>query len=171
MEKYKERKWSGEKGKKFGKVDDPYLPEGGRHEMAICLTCKAIYQKKRWFFDEDLYREHLERETTHQVSCPACQKIQDHFYEGELTLEGAFLEEHHEEIITLLKREAERVSARNPLDRIIQERPEGKSRLVVETTTDKLAQRLGRAIYLAFKGNLDFRWSHMNKFVRVYWSR
>ena len=26
MEKYKEQKWSGEKGKKFGKEDDPYLP-------------------------------------------------------------------------------------------------------------------------------------------------
>ena len=45
MEKYKEQKWSGEKGKKFGKVDDPYLPAGGRHEMAICTTCKAIYQQ------------------------------------------------------------------------------------------------------------------------------
>ncbi len=61
MEKYKEHKWSGEKGKKFGKEDDPYLPAGGRHEMAICTTCKAVYKNKRWLYDEDLYREHFPR--------------------------------------------------------------------------------------------------------------
>jgi NMD protein affecting ribosome stability and mRNA decay len=171
MRKYKERKWSGEKGKKFGKVDDPYLPWGGRQEMAICTTCKAIYQNKRWFFDEELYRRHIGQETTNRVTCPACKKIQDHYFEGVLTLEGEFFSQHREEIITLLTREAERVLAKSPLDRVIQTIPEGEDRLVVETTTDKLAQRLGRAIYRAYKGELDFRWSHMNKLVRVYWSR
>ncbi|MBW1916434.1 MAG: ATPase [Deltaproteobacteria bacterium] len=171
MQKYKERKWSGEKGKKFGKVDDPYLPWGGRHEMAICTSCKAIYQNKRWFFDEELYRRHINRETTNRVICPACKKIQDHYFEGVLTLQGDFFNQHREEIITLLNREAERVSAKSPADRIIQMVEEDKERLIVETTTEKLAQRLGRAVYRAYKGELDFRWSHMNKFVRVYWSR
>ena len=54
---------------------------------------------------------------------------------------------------------------------MIQMVPEGNDRLIVETTTERLAQRLGKAVYRAYKGNLDFRWSHMNKFVRVYWSR
>jgi NMD protein affecting ribosome stability and mRNA decay len=171
MEKYKEQKWSGEKGKKFGKEDDPYLPAGGRHEMAICPTCKAIYQNKRWFYDEELYRENLQKETTNRVTCPGCQKVQDHYYEGVLTLEGEFLAQHKDEIVTLLNREAEKVSQKNPLDRVIQTVPEGDDRLIVETTTEKLAQRLGKAVYRAYKGNLDFRWSHMNKFVRVYWSR
>ncbi|AEB08016.1 BCAM0308 family protein [Desulfobacca acetoxidans] len=171
MEKYKERKWSGEKGKKFGKVDDPYLPWGGRQAIAICTTCKAIYQNKRWFFDEELYRRHFQEETTNRVTCPGCQKVQDHYYEGVLTLEGAFLAEHKDEILMLLNREAERVATKSPLDRVIQIIPEDGDRLIVETTTEKLAQRLGKAVYRAYKGDLDFRWSHMNKFVRVYWSR
>jgi NMD protein affecting ribosome stability and mRNA decay len=171
MEKYKEHKWSGEKGKKFGKEDDPYLPAGGRHEMAICTTCKAIYKNKRWLYDEDLYREHFPKETTNRVTCPGCQKVQDHYYEGVLTLEGEFLTRHKDEIVTLINREAEKVSQKNPLDRVIQMVPEGNDRLIVETTTEKLAQRLGKAVYRAYKGSLDFRWSHMNKFVRVYWSR
>ncbi len=170
MEKYKDRKWSGEKGKKFGKVDDPYLPREGRHEMAICTTCKAIYQKKRWFFDEALYRQNIDLPTTNRVACPACQKIQDHYFEGILTLQGAFLTEHQGEILTLVKREAERVSARSPLDRIIGLREE-PGKLVVETTTDKLAQRLGKAIHRAYKGDLEFRWAHLDKFVRVFWKR
>jgi NMD protein affecting ribosome stability and mRNA decay len=171
MEKYKERKWSGEKGKKFGRVDDPYLPAGGLAEMAVCTTCKAIYQNKRWFYDEDLYRQNYQKDTTNRVTCPGCQKVQDHYYEGVLTLEGDFLAGHREEIITLLNKEAERVSQKSPLDRVVQMVSEAPNRLVVETTTEKLAQRLGKAVYRAYKGDLDFRWSHMNKFVRVYWSR
>lgn len=171
MPKYKERKWSGEKGKKFGKVDDPYLPWGGRHEIAICTTCKAIYQNKRWFFNEELYRQYFGRETTNRVTCPSCKKIQDRYFEGVLTLEGEFFAQHREEIITLLNRESGRVSGKNPLDRVIKMIPEGDRRLVVETTTEKMAQHLGRAVYRAYKGDLDFRWSHMNKFVRVYWTR
>ena len=33
--------------------------------------------------------------------------------------------------------------------------PEGKDKLVVETTTEKLAQHLGRAVYKAYKGDLS----------------
>ena len=56
------------------------------------------------------------------------------------------------------------------MDRIIQIAPEG-GKLVVETTTEKLAQHLGRAVYKAYKGDLSFQWSDPNQFVRVYWSR
>ena len=36
-------------------------------------------------------REHFPKETTNRVTCPGCQKVQDHYYEGVLTLEGEFL--------------------------------------------------------------------------------
>ena len=170
MEKYKERKWSGEKGKKFGKTDDPYLPAGGRHEMAVCTTCKAIYQKKRWFFDAALYQNIANLPTTNLVTCPGCQKVQDRYYEGVITLSGDFLAAHREEVLTRINTEAETVARKNPLDRIIDIRDE-PGKVVVETTTDKLAQRLGKAVYRAYKGDLDIRWSHLDKFVRVYWKR
>ena len=171
MDKSREQKMTGGKGKRFGTEADPYLPEGGRHELAVCTTCKAIYRNKSWFYDEELYRENFQKETTHRVTCPGCQKVQDHYYEGVLTLEGKFLAQHHDDIMALLHRQAEQVARKNPLERVIQIVPEGDDRLIVETTTDRLAQRLGKAVYRAYKGNLDFRWSHMNKFVRVYWSR
>ncbi len=172
MEKYKERKWSGEKGKKFGKVgrvDDPYMPAEGQ-EASVCTTCKAVYQSKRWFFDDKLFSRLAGTDKAREVICPTCRKIKDHFSEGVLTLSGEFFQEHKDEILTLLKNEAARVSRRSVDDRIIKMAEEG-SRLVVETTTEKLAQHLGRAVYKAYKGDLDFRWSEMNKFVRVYWKR
>ena len=172
MEKYKERKWSGERGKKFGhagRVNDPYALEEGQ-EAALCQECHALYQSKRWFFDEKLYGKLAGTGKVRQVVCPACRKIKDRYVEGYLTLSGDFLGEHKEEIITLLEKEAAQVAKRSFDDRIIRIAPE-RNKLVVETTTEKLAQHLGRTIYKAYKGELGFRWSNGNKFVRVYWSR
>ena len=73
MEKYKERKWSGEKGKKFGHVgrlEDPYLPAEGQ-EASACSQCHALYQSKRWFFDADLYHRLAETDKVREVLCPA----------------------------------------------------------------------------------------------------
>lgn len=173
MEKYKERKWSGEKGKKFGKVGrvaDPYMPAEGQ-EASVCTACRAVYREKRWFFDEKLYKKLAGTDKAKEVTCPTCRKIKDRYYEGVLTLSGEFFEQHREEILTLLKNEAARVAGRSVADRIITMTKEGKDKLVVETTTEKLAQHLGRAVYKAYKGDLDFRWSEMDKFVRVYWKR
>lgn len=173
MGRYQERKWSGEKGKKFGhagRTEDPYMPEEGQ-EAAFCTSCRALYQNKRWFFDEKLADKLAGTAKVKEVICPTCRKIRDHYPEGVLTLSGAFFAERREEILTLVKNEAAKVGARSVADRIITMTPQGDDKLVIETTTEKLAQHLGRAVYRAYKGDLDFRWSEMNRFVRVYWSR
>jgi NMD protein affecting ribosome stability and mRNA decay len=172
MEKYKEQKWSGAKGKKFGhagRVSEPYELAAGQ-EAAACEECHALYQDKRWFFDEKLYDRLVGAGKVGQVLCPTCRKIKDHYVEGYLTLSGDFLVEHQEEIIQLLQKEAGKVGHRSFDDRIILITPE-EDRVVVETTTEKLAQHLGRTIYKAYKGDLSFKWSEPNKFVRVYWNR
>ena len=151
-------------------MEDPYLPEEGQ-EASICAECNALYQNKRWFFDEKLARRLGGTPKVRQVVCPACRKIKDQYPEGILTLSGEFFAERKREVITLLENEAARVAGRSVLDRVIKMTEEGKDKLVVETTTEKLAQRLGRAVYRAYKGELDFRWAESNRFVRVYWSR
>ncbi len=173
MGRYEERKWTGQKGKKFGhagRAEDPYQPEEGQ-EASLCSTCRAIYQNKRWFFDEKLAGKLTGTSKVKEVMCPTCRKIMDHYPEGILTLSGEFLKERKDEIVTLLKKEAERVAGRSVADRIIAMTEEAKDRLVVETTSEKMAQHLGRAVYKAYKGELDFRWGEMTKFVRVNWSR
>lgn len=173
MGRYEDRKWSGEKGKKFGhagRVEDPYLLEEGQ-EAAVCNQCHALYQGKRWFFDDKLHGRLAGTKRVREVTCPTCRKIKDKYAEGILTLSGEFFKERQEEIVTLLKNEAARVGKRSVDDRIIQMTQEGKDKMVVETTTEKMAQHLGRAIYKAYKGDLNFRWAEMDKFVRVYWSR
>lgn len=174
MGRYDEsKKSSGAKGKKFGhvgRVEDPYRPEEGQ-EASICTECQALYQNKRWFFDAKLAQKLSGTDKVKQVVCPTCRKVKEHYPEGYLTVSGDFFQEHKDEVITLLNNEAARVSGRSVLDRVITMEEESTNQLVVKTTTEKLAQHLGRAVYRAYKGELNFRWSETNPLVRVYWSR
>jgi hypothetical protein len=57
------------------------------------------------------------------------------------------------------------------LERVIRIQDDSRSRVVVETTSEKLARRLGRAISRACGGSLEIRFSHEDRLVRVYWRR
>ena len=122
MGKYEILNWSGEKAKQFGhagRTEDPYLPEEGQ-EASLCTSCQALYQNKRWFFNEELSGKLAGTHKVKEVLCPACRKIEDHYVEGYLTLSGDFLVEHKAELVTLIEKEAGRVAKRSVMDRIIQ---------------------------------------------------
>ena len=78
--------------------------------------------------------------------------------------------EHRGEIARILLNEESRAREKNPLERIMRmDAANGGWR--VETTTEKLAQRLGRSIKKARGGKLVYKWGHNNKFVRVLWEK
>ncbi len=87
-----------------------------------------------------------------------------------MNLAGPFLTSHREEIMNLLRNEETRGKGQNSLERILRvtETPEG---LKITTTNEKLAQRIGRALRKAYRGELVYRWSDDTKYVRVYWNR
>ena len=74
------------------------------------------------------------------------------------------------ELARILRNEESRAREKNPLERIMRmDTANGGWR--VETTTEKLAQRLGRSIKKARGGKLAYKWGHNNKFVRVVWEK
>lgn len=149
---------------------DPYLPEEGHPEPAICESCRAVYRNKRWMLDEDLYAEVRQEADVEKVTCPACRKIAEHYPEGVVTLRGDYLWEHEEEIRNILRNEENRAMAKNPLERIIRMEQDGEA-LVIETTEEKLAEHLGRALHKAHQGELDVQWSDNHSLCRVTWER
>jgi hypothetical protein len=75
-----------------------------------------------------------------------------------------------QEIVRILRNEEEQARTKNPLERMMRlETVDGGWK--IETTTEKLAQRLGRAVRKARGGTVNFKWSHNNKFVRVRWEK
>ncbi|MBI3814529.1 MAG: hypothetical protein HY279_08710 [Nitrospinae bacterium] len=104
------------------------------------------------------------------VMCPACLKIRDNFPGGVVTLKGDFLKSHEDEILNLVRNEGERSLRDNPLERIMAIN-KIKGGIEIQTTNEKLAQKIGKAVYKAYSGELEYKWSEQNKFVRVNWSR
>lgn len=101
---------------------------------------------------------------------PACVQVTNGIVGGYLTVDGAFFQEHRAEIGRLLSNEARRAREDNPLSRTMG-REEADGRLIITTTTEHLAQRLGRALEKAYHGQTVYDFSHENKVARVHWHR
>jgi NMD protein affecting ribosome stability and mRNA decay len=153
---------------KKGHVErDMYLPRLDPKGVIQCSGCGAFHHRRHWTLT--LPAGVSSQVQKHLVLCPACRKIQDSYPEGELTLRGIEAG-NREEIARILRNEESRAREKNPLERIMRmDAANGGWR--IETTTEKLAQRLGRSIKKARGGKLAYKWGHNNKFVRVSWQK
>jgi len=147
-------------------LDDPYLKKIRYTEPTVCPECGIVYLDKRWQYrpkfkpkKEVMYRK-----------CPACRKIEDHYVMGLVYLSGSFIPRHRDEIVHLIKNQDKLGFKRNPLDRLMSTTTV-KDGLRIETTTEHLALTLGRALYHAYGGLLEYKFSEDQKLVRVYWHR
>lgn len=154
--------------KKRPDVDsDSYLPVRSPKEIIQCAGCGAFYHRRHWTLTApNGFKSpvHL-----HPVYCPACAKLKARSASGELHLVGLGLPERSE-ILRILRNEEGRAREKNPLERIMRMEA-GDGDWKVQTTTEKLAQRLGRAVKKARGGEVAYKWSHNNKFVRVVWEK
>jgi NMD protein affecting ribosome stability and mRNA decay len=149
---------------------DPYAPKIDPGEVAVCTTCHAIFHRRHWFFDPEVYFHESQQPETQKIECPACHKIRDRFAEGRVTLQpSSFLTAHREEILHLIYNEEERAKGINPLERIV-EMIESDDGMVITTTNEKLAQRIGRTLKSTFQGQTTYHWSDP-KFLSVVWHR
>lgn len=149
---------------------DPYLPAEGHKEPAICRSCEALYRNKRWYLDPVAVSRLQAEGGAETVTCPACQKIAEHYPEGVVTLRGDYLWDHEEEIRNILRNEENKAMAKNPLQRIMRMDREGGD-LIIETTEEKLAEHLGRALHKAHQGELRVSWTDDHSICRVTWER
>jgi NMD protein affecting ribosome stability and mRNA decay len=147
---------------------DPYAMLKAPKGPAICRKCQAIYAKKRWYFDEVVARKLAASPRTQKLVCPACQKTRDDYPEGLVTLKWSDLRDHEAEIRGLIANVEARAVSVNPLDRVMKI-VRRKNELEVQTTNDRLAQRLGRALVRAYKGRAAYKWAHRDMMVRVTW--
>lgn len=159
-----------EKGLRTVRSTDVYLPKTGLKETAVCKKCHLIHRNKRWYLDEKESQRLLMDVKTNKGVCPACRRMEDNNPGGVVTLTGNYFKEHEHEILDLLKNEEAESRGKNPLGRIMEISQEGHV-LTISTTEDKLAQKLGREVYKAHKGELHYQWSHDQNFVRVNWTR
>lgn len=153
-----------EKGQRSVRNLEPYLPKGGLPEGSFCKGCGIVYRNKRWQL------ESLPGEKTSEVLCPACQRMESNDPAGVVTLSGPYLALHSEEILNTVKQQEAKHREKNPLGRIMEIKEEN-GQIVLTTTDDKLAQKIGREVYKSQRGELHYQWSHDQRMVRVGWMR
>lgn len=140
-------------------------------DPAICSKCKAIWHKGKWSLHPPTRPDIRRPGSPIAVICPACKSAKESNPTGILYLAGSFFGENRAEILNLVRNAARAAAVKNPLERIIRIKADPRQPLVVETTSGKLARRLGRAVNKACAGALEIRFSHEDKLVRVYWRR
>ena len=142
---------------------DPYQAKGKYTEPTVCVVCAAVFHHGRWqWLDVP--------EGSHKATCPACQRAHEKLPAGFLTLEGEFPAAHRDEIVALLRHEADHERREHPLNRIIAIDTEAE-RMVVTTTDIHLPQRLGNALRHAYQGALDVAYADCDYTVRAHWQR
>lgn len=152
------------------KLRDPYMKPESYDDPTICPQCHLVFHNKRWQWNEELYRKLKKERTADEKLCPACRKIKDRYYMGEVILGGAFLQERKDEILRIIQNLEEEEKAHRPLSRIMWIEDEGGT-VRVYTTSEHLAVALGRAVNKAYQGELSVEFADGQKFARVIWRR
>jgi NMD protein affecting ribosome stability and mRNA decay len=142
-------------------------------EPAVCEVCGAVYRNRRWVRAGKVQELPANQafEPPLMTVCPACEKRAQQMPCGFVYLRGGYLREHLTEIEKLLRKEADRAADDNPTGRILEWGDEKDGEVVLTTSTEHLAQRLGRSLERAFGGAVRYDFSHENKLARVYWQR
>lgn len=142
---------------------DTYRATEKLPEPTQCPDCGAVFERGRWNWAV------AGRTDSHKTTCPACRRIRDGYPAGYVTLTGSFLETHRDEILHLIKNEAQKQSKEHPLKRImdIQDKDDG---MLVTTTDSHLARSIGESLSHAYQGELDYHYT-VDEMLRVKWTR
>mgnify|MGYP001821816295 FL=1 len=145
-------------------VHDVYKQSGQLKGPARCPECSAVYHKGRWSWTAQADDE------ANKIVCASCRRIADNYPAGEVSLEGAFVTRHKDEILNLMRNIEVAENREHPMNRIIDIR-QAHNQLLVTTTDVHLPRRIGKAVQKAWEGSLDVHFDKGGYFTRITWCR
>src|SRR6185503_5396398 len=83
-------------GVKSANDEDPYRSTTKPPEGTECPKCHAAFVNGRWAWEKG-------SDDAPQMVCPACQRIEDRFPAGYVTIKGSYFADHRDEIIALVQ--------------------------------------------------------------------
>lgn len=155
---------------------DPYRDSAKLAGPAVCPDCQASYHQGRWTWEPAGAGA-----TPHR--CPACERIRDGLPAGVLTLSGAFLSGHCEEIMRLVNNTEARIRDERPLERLIaidtgseaagatEAAGMAGAPLELSFTGTHITHAVGKAIEAAYGGSLEAPYSDEGTVLRSRWHR
>ena len=147
-----------------GLSNDAYRPSGKASGPIQCPRCKAVFRRGRWTWGAAPAGAAWRR-------CPACQRIDERYPAGFVSLSGAFFKQHRAEVLARVKQCESREKAEHPLERVMAIEEDGAKGTLVTTTSVHLARIIGHALHNAFKGDLRQTYNGRDNLLRVRWRR
>ena len=89
---------------------------------------------------------------------------------GLVRVRGAFLKDHEDEIVNLIKHESRMAEQENP-EYKVSEIAKVDGGLDVATTSSSLAKHIGKSLSMAYKGEHKYTFSQDEKYIEVDWRR
>lgn len=148
----------------YDRIADPYKRTPKVAQPAVCPDCGVVFRKGRW-----QWASRYPRVAGREV-CQACRRIRDDYPAGIMTLRGAFVRAHLQEILNIARNEEKAEIVDHPMHRIMAV-VQKRDSVVIKTTDIHLPGRIGRALVRACKGELDLKFDKGAYFVRVDWTR
>lgn len=144
---------------------DPYERKGKRADGTVCPQCGAVFLDGRWNWGP----KPEGKEPIEQL-CAACQRTNEKFPAGVLTLRGDFARKHKAELIATARHQEELEKTEHPMNRImsVEEDAEG---VTINTTDIHLPRRIAETIKRTWRGKLDMDFEEDGYFVRMNWTR
>jgi len=137
---------------------------------AICSRCHSYLETDHWRYDEHRYLQLKDRPDIHVMLCPGCSRIEKRLYEGEVIAHHDWSAVDKQEVLNLIHHEEARARSTNPTARIALMEDRGDD-LYILTTTQFLAERIGKELHKAYRGTLKVMPLPREKFSRVRWTR
>jgi len=145
-------------------IHDPYFTKAKFHDPSVCEKCGVVFHDGIFQWMDKIPAG------ASKIVCPACRRIEDKYEGGVVHLKGEFLQNHKDEIMNLIKNTADEEMAYRPLERIISiEEKDGE--IIIKTTYEHIARRIGEAVHRAYKGDLKIQYPEGQKYARVFWER
>ncbi|SBO43373.1 BCAM0308 family protein [Cyanobium sp. NIES-981] len=152
-------------GMESGHHSDPYLERRKPPEPSTCPDCQASFHQGRWSWETPPAGASSHR-------CPACERIRDGMPAGELTLSGAFLAAHADEVMRLVNNTDDRVRMEHPLERLIDTSGDpATGPVLLRFTGIHATHGLGKALVKAFGGSLEAPYPEPGAPMRAHWQR
>ncbi len=147
------------------RVIDTYKLRKKLPEPTRCPDCGAVYEAGRWRWTE------IAPALTHEERCPACHRIADDYPAGIVTLKGAMVGAHRDEILGIARNAEAAEKGERPLNRIMSIAEPDTETVVITTTDIHLPRRIGETVDRALNGELHIHYDAENYFIRVEWQR
>jgi hypothetical protein len=119
----------------------------------------AVYEAGRWRWAE------IPPAQAHEELRPACHRIADHYPAGIVTLKGAMVRQHRDEILGIARNAEAAEKGERPLNRIMSIAEPDPETLVITTTDIHLPRRIGETVDRPLSGELRIHYDAENYFT------